>query len=171
MPSLWTDLDLSTARKPVIMAAIRAYVKRSEGNVTRVLFHRFAHRQDDVLKYIATRCKFLTHLDIPTGFIGVSLLKAAPYASRLKTLILREGCAVTLDTVTQLLGHFRNIDKAEFHGVAFPYRTVWDGIDMTNIRSLTLNAEEDCKFREISQRGLGLVRGDSSFSCLHTDTQ
>ena len=108
--------------------------------VTQAVLHRFTYQQNDVLKYITTRCKHLNTLLVPTGFTGMSLLRAAPFAKNLKTLVVTPGCEITLDTVSQILAQCNELNQAEFPCISRGrFRAAWSG-DMTNLRILTLNA-------------------------------
>ena len=140
MPSLWSNLDLSAARKPVTLGAVRKYIKRGNGTTTRVTLDRFGSNAEKIPRYVATRCKVLEDLRIPGGLIGSSILEAAPCALNLKTLIISRSCQVSCDTASQLLCHCPNLERAEFHSVSSaesrPAR--WE-VDMPKLRTLTLD--------------------------------
>lgn len=140
MPSLWSNLDLSAAKKPVTLGAVRKYIKRSNGTTTRVTLDRFGSNAEKIPRYVATRCKVLEDLRIPGGLIGSSILEAAPCTSNLKTLIISRSCQVSCDTASQLLRHCPNLERAEFHSVSSaesrPAR--WE-VDMPKLRTLILD--------------------------------
>lgn len=140
MPSLWSNLNLSTAKKPVSLGAVRKYIKRSNGTTTRVTLDRFGSNAEKIPRYIATRCKGLEDLRIPGGLIGASILEAAPCASNLKNLIISKSCQVSCDTVSQLLRHCPNLERAEFHSVtsAESRSASWE-VDMPKLRTLILD--------------------------------
>lgn len=148
MPSLWSNLDLSAAKKPVSLGAVRKYIKRSNGMTTRVTLDRFGSNAEKIPRYVATRCKGLEDLRIPGGLIGASILEAAPCASNLKTLIISKSCQVSCDTVSQLLCHCPNLERAEFHSVssAESRPASWE-VDMPKLRTLTLDAPIDRRRR------------------------
>ncbi len=140
IPSLWSDLDLSTAKKPVTLGAVRKYIKRGNGITTRVTLDRFGSNAEKIPRYVATRCRGLNDLRIPGGLIGASILEAAPCASSLKTLIISKACQVSCDVASQLLGHCPNLERAEFQSVrpaeSAPAR--WE-VDMPKLRTLILD--------------------------------
>lgn len=155
MPSLWSELDFSAASKPVTIDAVQSYIKRSQGTVTRATFHRFTYRHNDVLKCITTRCKNLYSLIIPTGFTGASLLRAVPFARNLKTIIVGQGCEVTLDTVSQVLESCTQLERVEFLSVCRGrFNSLWTG-DLTKIRTLALN----------TSKGAGIAGGELNTVC------
>ncbi len=121
------------------VGAVQSYIKRSKGTVTGATFHRFTYKNNDVLKCITTRCKDLYSLIIPVGFTGASLLKAAPFAKNLKTLIVGQGCEVTLDTVSRVLAICSQLVRVDFLSVCRGrFSPSWAG-DLTKIRTLALN--------------------------------
>ena len=141
MPGLWTDLDFSTAKKPVTLGAVRKYIKRGNGTTTRVVLDRFGSNAERIPRYIATRCQWLKDLRILGGFIGASILEAVPSISSLKTLIISEACQISCDVVSQLLSHSPNLERAEFQSVTgAKNRTVRWEVDMPKLRTLKLDA-------------------------------
>ncbi|KAF2494184.1 hypothetical protein BU16DRAFT_464551 [Lophium mytilinum] len=60
-PRLWTDLDLSHARRPVSGSFVRHCVLRSQHKLKTATIHRFNHV--DSLRSLATTCKALESLD------------------------------------------------------------------------------------------------------------
>lgn len=120
------------------MAAVRAYVGRSQRTIKRATLHLSTNYHDDIIKHIFRRCKVLQRLDILSGFAGSTISRAAHSAIELKTLILSD-CDVTLVTMCQLLTSCLNLERAEFHRVqCFDYRPSWRG-SMPKIRSLLIN--------------------------------
>lgn len=140
MPGLWSDLDFSTAKRPVSLGAVRKYIKRGKGTTSRVTLDRYGSNAEKIPRYVATRCKGLEDLRIPGGLIGASILEAAPCASNLKTLVISKSCQVSCDAVSQLLRHCPNLERAEFHSVssAESRPASWD-IDLPKLRTLILN--------------------------------
>ena len=140
MPCLWSDLDFSTAKKPVNLGAIRKYIKRGNGITTRVILDRFGSNAEKIPRYVATRCRGLNDLRISGGLIGASILEAAPCASNLKTLIISKSCEMSCDAVSQLLSHCSNLERAEFHSVnAAESRPARWEVDMPKLRTLVLD--------------------------------
>lgn len=146
IPSLWSDLDLSTAKKPVTLGAVRKYIKRGNGTTTRVTLDGFGSNAEKIPRYVATRCRGLNDLRIPGGLIGASILEAAPCASSLKTLIISKACQVSCDVASQLLGHCPNLERAEFQSVrpaeSPPAR--WE-VDMPKLRTLILDTPKEVR--------------------------
>ena len=125
------------------MGAVRSCIKRSQGKVTHATLHRFTHQHNDILKYITTRCKDLSSLIISTGFIGISLLRAVPFARSLTTLIVKGDCEITVDTACQILVQCSKLEHAEFHRIGRGrFRDAWTS-HMWSIRKLTLNSVHD----------------------------
>ena len=141
MPGLWSDLDFSTAKKPVSLGAVRKYIKRGNGTTTRVTLDRFGSNAEKIPRYVATRCRGLNDLRIPGGLIGASILEAAPCASNLRTLIISKACLISCDVVSQLLSHCPNLERAEFQSVSSGGSRLarWE-VDMPKLRTLTLDA-------------------------------
>ena len=139
LPCLWSDLDFSTAKKPVNLGAVRKYIKRGNGTTTRVTLDRFGSNAE-IPRYVATRCRGLSDLRVPGGLIGASMLEAAPCATNLKTLIISKSCEMSCDAVSQLLSHCPNLERAEFQSVsaALSRPARWE-VDMPNLRTLTLD--------------------------------
>lgn len=148
-PTIWRHLDLSGAVRPVSIAAVRAYVRRSQRTIKRATLHLSKLHHDHILKYIISRSKVLQRLEIVSGCAGRTILRAAPVAIELNTLILSD-CDVTLATMCHLLAACSNLERAEFHKVhSFDNKISWQG-NMSKIRSLLINAapEEahECRF-------------------------
>ena len=137
MPGLWSDLDFSTANKPVTLGAVRAYVKQGNGTTTRIILDRFGSSAEKIPRYIATRCRRLKDLRLSGGLIGTSILEAVPCISSLKTLIISEPCQMSCDLAIQLLTRSLNLERAEFqidsHAKNRPIR--WE-VDMPKLRTL-----------------------------------
>ena len=117
MPKVWTNLDFSTTKRNATLTAARQYVKNARGTCSAVRFSQFSQYQQNILSYVASRCKGLREVKLLSGFVGISFLKAAPCAVNLKTLIISSQCEITADAVTQLLDQCMNLERAEFHQV------------------------------------------------------
>ena len=137
MPKLWSDLNFTGAGKPVTLGAVRKYIKRAQGTVTRVTLDRFGANIEKVPRYITSRCNRLQELRIPAGYMGSSILEAAPCATNLKILIISSQCHVTCDTASQLLHHCANLERAEFWSVS-PVGQQWNENYLPQLHSLTL---------------------------------
>lgn len=147
MPSLWSDLDFSAAKRPVTLGAVRKYIKRGNGTTTRVILDRFGSNAEKIPRYVATRCRGLNDLRIPGGLIGATILEAAPCASNLKTLIISKACQISCDAVGQLLSQCPSLERAEFESVTAQNRTlIWE-VDMPKLRALTLDTSKAVRGR------------------------
>ena len=148
MPGLWSDLDFSTAKRPVSLGAVRKYIKRGKGTTTRVILDRFGSNAEKIPRYVTTRCRGLKDLRISGGLIGASILEAVPCASRLKTLIISKACQISCDVVSQLLSYCPNLERAEFHSVSpVETRTTRWEVDMPQLRTLTLDTPKATRRR------------------------
>ena len=160
MPGLWSNLDFSTAKKPVSLGAVRRYIKGGNGSTTRVTLDKFGFNTERIPRYVATRCKGLKDLRIPEGFIGASVLEAVSCASNLKTLVIREACQISYDVVTQLLNHCPSLEHAEFQSVgarASNSRAVRWEMDMPNLRTLILDTPKVARRRGIPMLDVGTL--------------
>ena len=140
MPGLWSDLDFSTAKKPVTLRAVREYVKWGNGAHTRIILDRFGSSVEKISRYIATRCRRLKDLRLSGGLIGTSMLEAVPCISSLKTLIISEPCQMSCDVASQLLACSLNLERAEFQIDSHAKNGLvrWE-VDMPNLRTLKLD--------------------------------
>lgn len=157
MPSLWRHLDLSNAKKNVRQSAIRECVKRSQGKLTRVTLSRFEHynTNNEILKYITSRCKALEYLELRDGVSNASLLKAVSLALKLTTLIIGRAHETSFDLVTQLLAQCHTLERAEFHSTTTKgIKAEWRS-DLSTLRVLKLDAG---KPQQLDTIKLNLVR-------------
>ena len=140
MPGLWSDLDFSTAKKPVTLRAVRKYIKCGNGTTTRVILDRFGSNAEKIPRYIATRCRWLKDLRISGGLIGASILEAVPCISSLKILIVSEACQISCDAANQLLSQSLNLERAEFQIVTRRRHVPvsWE-VDMPKLHTLKLD--------------------------------
>ncbi|KAI9791747.1 MAG: hypothetical protein M1816_003557 [Peltula sp. TS41687] len=138
---LWTNLDLSHAKRPVRVASVKACLRRSRGDITRATLNGLVTLQGGILKLITANCRELQSLEICQGLVSASLLEAAPLAHRLDTLILSKQCEVTIDTVMYLLKTCRDLSKAEFHTISEMGNSVaqWP-TDMVSLKELRLGS-------------------------------
>lgn len=125
-PSLWTDLDLTGATKPVPRTFIRNAVRRSENGVKRVIVYRFQHT--DVLRNIATACKSLQELHILSLplLLADTLIEVAQCAQNLKTFIIHAD--VSSDTAIQILRRRPTLEHVEFTSIiSMEHNSEWIG--------------------------------------------
>ncbi|MCJ1476412.1 hypothetical protein MMC13_005078 [Lambiella insularis] len=159
IPALWRHLDLSKTTKNVRFTAIKYYVIRSRGTLTRATLTRYDSANSDALTYIASRCKQLEYLELRVGLSNESLIKAAAMAPSLKTLILVSGHQVSLDTVTQLLEKSKSLEHAEFHILAGGNAVQWSG-DLSRLRVLKLHIAKESR-RDMRLELVSHVRGSN----------
>ena len=142
-PRLWNVLDFSSAVACVNSKAISTYIRNSRDTVSRALIGGKVSQQTKTIRHIITKCRALDQLDIVGGFSNLKLSNALSIAPSLKTLIISAGSEITIDTVSQVLGHCRNLDRAEFHRLTCSkIIPVWSG-DMSKLRSLTMTVYYD----------------------------
>lgn len=135
---LWSNLDLSHARRTVSPKFIRECIRRSQFRITAAKIHRLDKR--DILRTLATACKGLESLEFLSGAVaGEGLIEIAMCASNLKTLKLSKEVSITLDAVTQVLRHRPSLRTVEFLSVQVS-NTPADWVNLPNLESLTLRA-------------------------------
>jgi F-box/TPR repeat protein Pof3 len=117
LPSLWKHLDFSNSKRQPRMNALKAYVQRSKGGVTRATFNRITTSEGDMLSYLTKKCQDLHYLRIRSGFTSQSICDAAPLAKNLCTLILSKECGITLAAVSQVFETCKSLSQAEFHNI------------------------------------------------------
>lgn len=140
MPGLWSDLDFSTASRPVPLRSVQACVRNSKGKTTRAILNKQTDYHCDVLKYITRHCKNLQYLEIQSGLMIRSLVETAVLAPNLTSLMVYVDCETTLDAVSMLLAKCRKLERAEFHKVfSSGVLATWAG-DMSKLRCLTMTA-------------------------------
>ncbi|KAL2042099.1 hypothetical protein N7G274_005287 [Stereocaulon virgatum] len=141
-PNLWSHLDFSNARRPMALSTVRKYVDRSKGKVTRVSLGRFVLREQKVPHYIASHCQELQELRVPEGYVPQSVFNAAPYASKLKTLIVTSQSRIASWRVMQVLSLCPNLETAKFSTVTPSGWRFNEHINspLLNLRSLTMKS-------------------------------
>ena len=117
MPKVWSNLDFSTTQRNVTFTSARKYVKNARGMCSAVCFNNFGRYQQNILAYVASRCKGLREVRLSSGLVGSSFLKAVPYAVNLESLIVSSQCEITTDAVAQVFNQCVNLERAEFHKV------------------------------------------------------
>lgn len=117
MARLWNRIDLSRAHKAVSVTAIRACIRRSKGGITHATLNHVASVNSDILKHVTSRSKGLRYLEIGDCFSGPSIVKVAPLAQNLSTLILSADLHIALHEVTQILSLFASLERAEFRSI------------------------------------------------------
>ena len=96
------------------LGTVRTYVKRSRGALTRLGLGKSSLNHDQILCYVADRCKDLRELYFNTALVSKSLIKAAPNLSLLRNLILSTPCEIGADTAIQVLIQCRQLEHIEF---------------------------------------------------------
>ncbi|KAF2808382.1 uncharacterized protein BDZ99DRAFT_445802 [Mytilinidion resinicola] len=138
-PRLWTDLDLSHARRNVSGSFVRHCVLRSQHKLKTATIHRFNHV--DSLRSLATTCKALESLDFLSGTLGgESICEVTMCSTSLRRLILRDNTNISLDAVSQILRHTPNLTDAEFHNIESTGMRVDWKVDLPNLTTLVLTS-------------------------------
>lgn len=137
---------------------IRKYIKLGQGLPTRVTLPKYSNNNDvknNLQHLITTRCKGLYEIIIPGGIVGTTMLRAAPCAANLKTIVTGRHCHITNDTVDQLLEHCKVLERAEFHNVIGSTRQSgsWNG-DLSKLQTLVMTFNRERK--DLSQQILDL---------------
>ncbi|KAL8916395.1 MAG: hypothetical protein Q9208_008542 [Pyrenodesmia sp. 3 TL-2023] len=143
MPGLWTKLDFSAAKSNIPGTAIKKYLQYSRKVATEVVTNRLLFQQDKFLRHVALFCRKLEILQIKDGCSNESLIRAVSITRNLKSLSLSSNCAVTLDCVSQVLGHGSTLVRAEFHHILAPHPPrppLWPS-NLPKLQALTLNYE------------------------------
>lgn len=136
-PQLWTDLDLSGARKDVSRIFVRNAVNYSQYKVQSAIIHRF--RQPDMILSLATACKDLASLEFLSGsFFSKTVVEASQCAMNLKKLVVRTD--ITFDAISQIFRFRPTLEHAEFCSIAHASTAPdWKG-PFPNLRTLVLDA-------------------------------
>ncbi|KAL9036470.1 MAG: hypothetical protein Q9214_006118 [Letrouitia sp. 1 TL-2023] len=141
VPKYWTGLDFSRAKVQIKGKAIEKYVRYSKGKISRATISQTAVPspaiQGRITLHIATKCPGLEYLEVGSGLMGHQFSNAVSVASNLKNLIMSNRGGVTLDAVSQILGHCKRLETAEFRYLVTS-RTIPVWKDMPNMHSLTL---------------------------------
>lgn len=141
LPSLWTHLDLGYTKRPVPIATIRDYIRRSKNGLARASLYTCKSRHDEMLSDELLRCRTLKHLDINItgGVHDCTLLKSIPSLAGLQVLVLSGHVVLPFDRVMKLLDSCKTLTRAEFHRVEGPTeRAEWMN-NVSVIRSLAIN--------------------------------
>lgn len=155
MPALWRNLDLSAARRPVRITAVRAYVKRARNSVTHATLFRADSVKGDALKCIFGNCRKLEYLRLVDGVSNGFLIKAAPFATHLTTLIIDWHREISVDCVTELLDKCVELRRAEFHCI-MRTMTQWEWKNTyPNLQQLLMHTDSR---KPHSSDGVGMVR-------------
>lgn len=118
-------------------------MRRSREGVTRASLSVSKMNGDEILRHISMQCGALKHLDIngAAGQTGPNLLQSIPFFTELQALVISLDLAVSLKTVSKLLGSCVNLTRAEFHHVhGSTDSSEWTS-GISGIRSLTINAD------------------------------
>lgn len=121
---------------------IRKYIKRGQDLPTRVTLPTYSNNNDiknNLQHLITTRCRGLFEIIIPGGIVGTTMLRAAPCAANLRTIITGRHCHITYDTVDQLLENCKVLERAEFLNVIGSDRHIgsWNG-HLSKLRTLVM---------------------------------
>ena len=155
MPGLWRELDLSNARKAVRVSAVKNYAKYSNKLLNRAILYRADTANGEALEFLIGHCPKLEHLELLDGISNSFLVRAAPFARYLTTLVLGEAREISLDAVTEILGGCEGLIRAEFHSVVANVEAVWKH-DLKSLRKLRLNGSQKPRLKDLSL--LALVR-------------
>ena len=125
--------------------------------------------ESGLLPLIVQRCKNLEYLEILDGPANASLLKAAPLACRLTTLISGVDNETTLDVVTQVLAEIPSLTRAEFYMVHSSGELVkWRG-NLSGLRVLKIHTKSTLRKRNCGLNHVTPLHVLSSFSPFTTN--
>ncbi|KAL8725163.1 MAG: hypothetical protein Q9181_006523 [Wetmoreana brouardii] len=141
IPSLWTRLDFSNARRSVPQSAVQQYIRHSQRRVTDVLInHRLCH-WDSALHHIVKECPRLVYLQLDNLDTTDAFMKTVSLPKNLQSLVLSERSNISLACVSRILDQCPNLIRAEFHRMDIrniPHSVLWPG-DISHLRVLTLH--------------------------------
>ncbi|KAL1647732.1 hypothetical protein SLS58_002533 [Diplodia intermedia] len=143
-PVLWSELDLSLARRLVPQSFVRNCIYRSKDKRTGgFLLHtaKFNRMRDpEMVMKLVKACRKLQALEfLGSELSGSSIKDPIAYCTGLRSLKLGKFAAVTLDSVTQILKGRLTLVTAEFENVEARRDATWD-TDFHNLQSLSLGA-------------------------------
>ena len=139
IPRLWTELDFSDSRKNVSMTAVRRYVQNARGTCSALEYHRSGSGQENIVDYVASRCRALKAIRLSSENLVAPFLKADSPGSNLQVLVLSSHCEIVNWKVSRLLDQCVNLERAEFHSIAAgrPYTQTHD---LSRMHTLVMNA-------------------------------
>ncbi|OJD35703.1 f-box domain protein [Diplodia corticola] len=141
---LWSELDLSLARRPVPQAFVRNCIYRSKDKRTNAfLLHtaKFNRMRDpEMVMKLVKACRKLEALEfLGSELSGSSIKDPVLHCPALRSLKLGRFAAITLDVVTQILKARLTLVTAEFEYIEARRDATWD-TDLPNLQSLSLGA-------------------------------
>ncbi|KAF2091000.1 hypothetical protein K490DRAFT_62330 [Saccharata proteae CBS 121410] len=136
--SLWTNLDLSMAKRNVRPAFVRACIYRSNMHMKTAKFNRFRH--EDMVWKLAKSCKQLESLHfLGSELSGSSIIEPAKMCQNLREIVVGEGAMMTildLRSILKVAGRLASIDIVIFPGLGS--RAIFWDVDVPNLRKLKL---------------------------------
>lgn len=96
---------------------MKRYVTYSQKSTTRAVLRAADTENGDAIKHLVGHCRNLEHLELLDGVSNGSLIRIAPFARCLKTLIIGKPREITLDAVTQLVENCKSLVCAKFNSV------------------------------------------------------
>lgn len=143
-PVLWSELDLSLARRPVPQSFVRNCIYRSKDKKTNTfLLHtaKFNRMRDaDMVMKLVRACRKLEALEfLGSELSGSSIKDPVTSCIGLRSLKLGKPAVITLDAVTQILKGRLTLVTAEFENVEARRDATWD-TDLPNLQTLSLGA-------------------------------
>lgn len=159
-PSLWSELDLSLARRPVPSSFVRSCIYRSKDKKSNGFLLRTAkfNRMKDsgMVTKLVRACRNLEALEfLGSELSGSSVKDPISLCSGLRTLRLGKAAVITLDNVTQILKGRPTLVTAEFENIEARRDATWDA-DLPNLQTLSFGA--GC-VQEIGVHVLSVVSG------------
>lgn len=141
IPRLWTELNFSNSRKNVSMTAVRRYVQNAHGTCSALVYHRSGSGQENIVDYVASRCRGLKAIRLSSESLVAPFLKADSPGSNLRVLILTSHCKIANWKVSRLLDQCVNLERAEFHSIAAgrPYTQTHD---LSKMHTLVMNVAQ-----------------------------
>ncbi|EKG18144.1 F-box domain cyclin-like protein [Macrophomina phaseolina MS6] len=143
-PSLWSELDLSLARRPVPSSFVRSCIYRSKDKKSNGFLLRTAkfNRMKDsgMVTKLVRACRNLEALEfLGSELSGSSVKDPISLCSGLRTLRLGKAAVITLDNVTQILKGRPTLVTAEFENIEARRDATWDA-DLPNLQTLSFGA-------------------------------
>lgn len=159
-PSLWCEIDLSLARRPVLPSFVRSCIYRSKDKKTNgLMLHtvKFNRMKDpEMVMKLVKACRNLQALEfMGSELSGSSIKDPVVLSSGLRTLRLGKAAAITLDAVTQILKGRPTLVIAEFENIEARRDATWD-VDLPNLQTFSLGAGS---VQEIGVHVLSIVSG------------
>lgn len=143
-PSLWAELDLSLARRPVPQSFVRSCIYRSKDKKTSQFLLRTAKfnrmKDPEMVMKLVKACRKLEALEfLGSELSGSSIKDPVALCSGLRSLRLGKAAVITLDAVTQILKGRPTLATAEFENIEARRDATWD-TDLPNLQTLSFGA-------------------------------